>query len=118
LLEMAVIESLPLRQQASSHRPWKRKIGTLKSVPSEGKSEFSWLPFECRSWELIRNRSGSEDAAVQPRTVVRDMFGNAVNLMLATGGYRPAQRPRSRTHGHLEVQKAYSKRYPGLGVQR
>jgi hypothetical protein len=95
-----------LRQQASSHRPWKRKIGTLKSVPSEGKSEFGWLPFEYRSWELIRNPSGSEDAAVHPRTVVGDMFGNAVNVMLATGGgYRPAQRPRSRMHRHLEVQK-------------
>ena len=74
-------------------------------MPSEGKSEFSWLPFEYRSWELIRNPSGSEDAAVQPRTVVGDMFGNAVNVMLATGGYRPAQRPRSRMHRHLEVQK-------------
>jgi hypothetical protein len=89
LLEMAVIESLPLRQQANSHRPWKRKIATLKSVPSEDKSEFSWLPFEYRSWELIRNPSGSEDAAVQPRTVVGDMFGNAVNVMLATGGISP-----------------------------
>src|ERR1017187_4653761 len=85
----ALRESLPLRQQASSQRPWKRKIGTLKSVPSEGKSEFSWLPFEYRSWELIRNPSGSEDAAVQPRTVVGDTFGNRGKLKVGAGGKSP-----------------------------
>ena len=47
------------------------------------------LPSEYCSWSAFTNPSASVDAAVQPRTVVGDMFGIAVKVMLATGGMSP-----------------------------
>src|SRR6266567_4288608 len=44
------------------------------------------LPSEYSSWRPLTNPSGSVDAAVQPRTVVGDIFGIAVTVMWAVGG--------------------------------
>ena len=53
---------------------------------SRAAGEENLLPFEYCKWRPLTNPSGSVDSAVQPKTVVGDIFGIAVTVMWATGG--------------------------------